>query len=91
LTQVNPRIVPPGTQATRRSLDDLFAEAEKFGLLGVVRHKSIFDGTVYYRAVIEFNTIPGTTLKAQGEATSGPHETLEQAIAKAKQIAGQFR
>lgn len=86
-----PAAAQPASTATRRSLDVLFAEAERFGLLSVIHHTNFFDGTRYWRATIDFLTIPGTHLEAKGDPASNPYETIEQAIAKAEQIARQFR
>ncbi len=83
----------PGAQVTRRSLDVLFAEAEQYGLVKVSQFRPLFGNSsrLVWHAWIEFQTISGTSLKAESQQTSTPHEALEQAIDKARQIAGQFK
>jgi hypothetical protein len=74
----------------RRSLDDLFAEADELGRLFVFtsdRHPR----PVRHRVHIDFDTMEGTELSAKSDFGLPIHEAFEQAIARARAIRGQFK
>lgn len=81
-----------GTTETAQpiTLEQLWAKAESYGNVGIFsstgspREKS-------YRARIAFPTIEGTQLEAKSEFELTLTEALQQAIAKAELIRGQFK
>ena len=80
----------PGARLGERTLEQLLAEAETFGAIQV--YSNAKDRTVKrYRVSIAFATTTGITLEAKSEFGMGVHEAFEQAIARAKQIVGQFK
>jgi hypothetical protein len=71
------------------SLEDLFAQAERFGRVTI--YSSIRREPNTYSCKIEFPTIEGTTLSAMSDFGLPLKDALREAIAKAHQIRNHFK
>lgn len=80
----------PGAQIGKRTLEQLFTEAEAFGRIHVFSNTDR-PPPKRYSVSIDFNTIPGVKLEAKSGYDLTIHEAFERAIARAKEIAGQFK
>lgn len=79
-------IIPFVKAAHTASLDDLFAEAQTFGRVGIY---TATDGRIWTK--IEFATISGIALKAENPFVATPGEALTVAIESARKIREQFK
>ena len=76
-------------QLTELTLIQLFEEAEAFGRINV-HSSSDAVGLKRYHVSIEFQTIPGTDLKAGSEFRMEIHDAFIMAITRARTIVSQF-
>lgn len=72
------------------TLEELFAEAEKFGDVYIFSDRSKPNPNCY-RAQIEFQSIPGTTLEASSDRGLSIKTALMQAIDRSKRIVEAYK
>lgn len=87
MTEATEFLEIPRPRAQAITLDDLFREALTYGRVAI----NTSDSRKFW-AHIEFETIPGTSLKAGHPGfTETPHEALRAAIDNAKEIRRAFK
>lgn len=73
------------------TLEDLWAKAEGYGYVRIYSSDDASSRDKSYHAYIYFETIPGIRLEAKSAFNLPLRTALEQAIARAEEIRGQFK
>lgn len=81
------RDLPARDAAFRPDLGALWREARGFGRPSILT--SSLSGKVW--AKIDFDTLPGTELRAESERHTEPEDALAEAIERARQIRAAFK